>query len=112
MSSVARTTGQTIISVLGTINTIASRTSQAVNTTAAGLDMLDSYVQKARTKQIASDAIEMSTYVDRLHKNSAMEQAKLDLELARELKSNSELATLYSENINKLKPIIDNLKVI
>lgn len=108
--SVLRDTGNTFSSILGAINTVAQRTTQLVNTSAQGVDMLDSFVTKARTKQVANDEFEMENFVARLKKECSEREALFDRELDRRLGSDPELQALYNSNMQRLSAVEERIK--
>lgn len=101
MSSITKSTGATLISMLGAVQVTANTTARAVNTAASALDMLDQYVQDARAAQIASSIDSRLKMLDRIQVDSAMESAKHQAMIQRELDSDPILAKLFQENFTK-----------
>lgn len=101
MSSITKSTGATLISMLGAVQITANTAARAVHTTASALDMLDQYVQDARAAQIATSADTRLKMLDDIQMNSARDSARAQLELQRELDSDPQFARLYQLNFEK-----------
>ena len=101
MSSITKSTGATLISMLGAVQVTANTTARAVNTAASALDMLDQYVQDARAAQIASSIDNRLKMLDRLQVESALESARYQAEVEREVNADPKLAKLFQENFEK-----------
>ncbi len=101
MSSITKSTGATLVAMLGTVQVTANTMARAVHTTASCLDMLDQYVQDARAAQIASSVDNRMKMLDTIQMNSAMESAKTMAQTQRELDSDPLLAQLYKLNFDK-----------
>lgn len=101
MSSITKSTGATLVSMLGAVQVTANTTARAVHTVASTLDMLDQYVQDARAAQIASSIDSRLKMLDRIQVDSAMESAKHQAMIQRELDSDAVLAKLFQENFIK-----------
>ena len=101
MSSITKSTGATLVSMLGTVKITADTAARAVHTVASSLDMLDQYVQDARASQIAHSAINRITMLDNLQTESALEAAKSQAAIQRELNADNVLAELFTKNFAK-----------
>lgn len=71
--------------VMATVGTVAHTTSRMVETAASSLDMLDSYVADARTRQIASSKIANTTFLKNLINEATIEQAQREQHIAKQL---------------------------
>lgn len=96
--------------LLNTVGTVAETVTKTVDTAASGLDLTAAYVIKAKQKQEANNAVEMANFYSNLIKESALEQATIDLALEKELKSNPDLKAHYDNNQTKLASIVDALE--
>ena len=101
--SITKSTSATLVSMLGAVQVTANTTARAVNTVASTLDMLDLYVQDARAAQIAASFDNRVKMLDRLQIDSAMESAKHQAQVERELASDPVLARLFVENVERFK---------
>jgi hypothetical protein len=110
MSSVITTTGNTVVSVLNTINVVATQTARTINTVAAGLDMLDTFVGAARTKQIARTELEMDSFLLELHEDSALQTAQRQKTLSSTLRNDPELSKLFTENHQRLNAVMERIQ--
>ena len=110
MTSIARSASDATSSVFNTVATTAQTLTRTVDTAGAGLDMLNSFVLTARKKQIARTAIDMETFYEELHEESAMDMARRQRALTNELNQDEDLKIIFKENYNKLNEIILKLK--
>jgi hypothetical protein len=110
MSTVSRTAGATAVSVLNTVSTVARSAQRLVTTATSGLDMLDTFVEKSRAKQIASSEFEMETFFKELHEEQSMATSERQLALATKLASNAELKKLYEENHKQFDTVMERVR--
>lgn len=101
MSSVTKTTGATLVAMLGAVQVTANTTARAVNTVASTLDMLDQYVQDARASQIANSAVNRLRMLDDLQNSASREAARAQADLQREINADPLFAKLFQENYTK-----------
>lgn len=101
MSSITKSTGATLVSMLGAVQVTANTTARAVHTIASTLDMLDQYVQDARVAQIANSENNRLTMLDRLQLEASIEAAKHQAMIQREIDADPVLASLFKENFTK-----------
>jgi len=85
MSSILKHTGDTVGSILGAISTTANAASRSVTTAATGLDMLDAFIQKAKSKQTIDIALEMDNYGINAVLLSSAEQQRTEETILREM---------------------------
>jgi hypothetical protein len=76
MSSALQATNATITAILGTVQTVSHTTQRAINTVAAGLDMVDTYVDGARSRQVDKHIVDKSNYRQRLLRDASLEEAR------------------------------------
>jgi hypothetical protein len=93
MTTVARTTGATIVTLLGTIGSAANAIAKTVDSATSGIDMLDAYVQRAKKLQLQQHAIEDADWLQNLKEDAALIQVKRSKSLASQL-NNSERVEL------------------
>lgn len=84
MANVRGTTSQTIVSVLGTLNSTASMVAKTVDSVASSVDMLDRYVQRAKNNQITQHTIEDAHWRRNLILDAAKTQEKIEHEIVKE----------------------------
>ena len=105
MATIVSASSATVTSILGTISTLAHTTQRTINTAAASLDMLDTYVESARQRQSASTKIASSLYLENLLQELSAEQARKEKILHQELNADPNLKTLFSDNYAKLSAL-------
>lgn len=103
MASITGSATATLVSMLGAINTTANTLTRSINTTASALDMLDQYVQDARTEQLARSIANRDTMLQRVHEESAIDNARRQHELQRQVATDPALAKLFTENYNNFE---------
>lgn len=94
--SILSTTTQTVSTVLNTVNVSAVRAAQFVNTVGAGLDMLDAYVQEARTKQLIDNQFSMASYMEQARKKAQENLARSRADLEVRLNADQNLLKHYT----------------
>jgi len=105
MTTVVRTTGSTIVALLGTINSTAGAIAKVVDTATSSVDMLDTFVQRAKSHQADAHAIEDRHWRRNLILDNAKTQEKIETDLIGE----------YSNNIvrqNKFNEIVADLELL
>lgn len=108
--SIMKSASDATSNVFTTVGSVANQLTRTVDTAGQALDMLNSFVSTARTKQIARTAVDLETFYDQLLEDSSMESAKRQEALANELSQNQNLKTLYTENHKKLDSVIQKLR--
>lgn len=89
MTAVSRTTGATIVSLLGTIGSVANTTEKIINSAASSVDMLDAYVQKAKREQVAQHKIDEESWLENLLDAAARDHEKRQEAIIKEYASDS-----------------------
>lgn len=84
MATVSTTTSQTIVSLLGTINAAATMVQKTVDSAASSVDMLDSYVQRAKNNQLATQKVEDLHWRRNLILDAGKEQEKRETAIIKE----------------------------
>ncbi|ESX17889.1 hypothetical protein X766_15980 [Mesorhizobium sp. LSJC255A00] len=98
MATVLSASNATATSILSTVQTLAHTAQRTITTAAAGLDMLDTYVEDARVRQADQSKINRHNYRKSLIQESALEQARKEHQLTQEIGSNQVLAKLFNDN--------------
>jgi hypothetical protein len=101
--SITQSTGATLVAMLGAVTTTANTLTRTVHTTASALDMLDQYVQDARVEQIARSIASRDTMLQRIHEDSAIENASRQADLQRKLSADPILGALFKENFQRFE---------
>lgn len=74
MATIAGASSSTITSILGTVAALATTTQRTINTAAASIDMLDTYVDSARNRQAKSTKLADERYLRNLLIEATAEQ--------------------------------------
>jgi len=100
ISNVTRTAG----TILSAIDALANASARTVNTAASGLDMLDTFVQDAKTRQVIDSTFDMVEYAEnamlRSQVDAAATRANLNLRLEQDSRLKAEFdnqAARYAE---------------
>lgn len=105
MATVTSTASSTLVAMLSTVTTVAHQTNRTIQTAAAGLDMLDKYVEGARSRQEAKSRIDTALFHENLLLESSMEQARKEKMIQAELSSDKDLNSLFNSNYAKLQAL-------
>lgn len=105
MATIVSASNATATSVLGTVQTLALTVQRTINTAAAGLDMVDTYVEDARLRQTDQSKINRHNYRKNLLLESAVEQARKEHQLHREIGSDPVLTKLFNDNHAELEAL-------
>lgn len=84
MATVGTTTSQTIVSLLGTLNSTANMVARTVDSAASSVDMLDAYVQRAKRNQTDQHKVEDLHWRRNLILDAAKEQEKKENAIIKE----------------------------
>lgn len=76
MTTVSKSTASTIVSLLGTIGAAASMVAKTVDSASSSVDMLDAYVQRAKSHQAVTHKIEDASWLSSLKEDAAIERIK------------------------------------
>lgn len=105
MASALQATNQTITAILGTIQTVSHTTQRSINTLAAGLDMVDTYVDGARSRQVDKHLVDKANYRHNLILESSLEQARKLEAQERELSGNAKLTAHFNSEFTRLSAL-------
>ncbi|AZO48062.1 hypothetical protein [Mesorhizobium sp. M4B.F.Ca.ET.058.02.1.1] len=105
MATVLSASNATATSILSTVQTLAITAQRTINTAAAGLDMLDTYVEDARTRQVDASKIARHHYRKNLLLEASIEQARKEQQLTREIGNDQVLSKLFSDNHAELEAL-------
>jgi hypothetical protein len=83
MGQITMAFSSTFAAICGAVTAAATVTKQTVDTAAAGVSMLDLYVQDAKTQQVASSKLEMSSYLNDLINQANTREAEKEQILAK-----------------------------
>lgn len=81
MTTVARTTGATLVALLGTIGSTAGAIAKTVDAAASSVDMLDTYVQRAKKAQHDKHLIEDRHWRRNLILENAQAQEEIETKI-------------------------------
>jgi hypothetical protein len=98
MATVLSASNATATSILSTVQTLAHTAQRTITTAAAGLDMLDTYVEDARIRQADASKVARHNYRKNLLLESSVEQARKEHQLHREIGSDPVLTKLFNDN--------------
>ncbi|RWB40449.1 MAG: hypothetical protein EOQ44_25230 [Mesorhizobium sp.] len=105
MATIMSASNATATSILSTVETLAHTVRRTINTGAAGLDMLDTYVEDARTRQVDASKIARHSYRKNLLMEASMEQARRDQQVIRDIGNDSQLKQLFETNHQELEAL-------
>lgn len=109
-TTVAKAASRTSVSVLDTIGNTAERISNVVDTVGYSIDMLTSFVQKHREKQEVQTELEMERFYATVEDQHNLELAKIQNEIAVEIKNNPDLIPFIQEAAPRTKSIVDKMR--
>jgi len=107
MSTIAQTTSSTVIALLSTVNSSASSAAKLIDTAASSVDMLDRYVQRAKSNQIKTHIIQDHDYITNLMTDAAVAQSLREETIERKLAGNTRLQVLFTENLAQYKALLE-----
>lgn len=81
MATVVSSTSGTIISILTAIQNTASASAKIIDTATSSIDMLDSYVQRAKSNQRTAHTVEDAVWQDNLINQAAEAQEAIETAL-------------------------------
>lgn len=93
-------------SVLGTVSNTASAITNLVGATNSGINMLDSFVQTAATKQRMDNALDLSSYETTALNRVGMELANQEMEILVYRKQSTEHDTAFTNAYNRLYEVL------
>lgn len=95
MATIVASTSNTVVSLLSTIDVTAKAVAQTVGVVASSVDMLDSFVTRAKAQQVKRHKIEDADWTRNLIEDAALERVKRQKEISSQL-SATELNALNS----------------
>ncbi len=111
MATVRSSTSSTIVSLLGTVNSAASIITKTADSVASSVDMLDRYVQRAKTKQATAHAIEDAHWTRNLIIDAAHEQEKKETQLAKDYEGDKPRQDRFNAIVADLENILNPKQV-
>lgn len=103
MTTVTQSTSATIVALLGTINATASAVAKTVDSAASSVDMLDRYVQRAKSRQFDTHAVEDKHWRRNLILNAGKAQEKIETQIDKEYSADPARATRFNSIIQELE---------
>lgn len=97
MATIQSTTSSTVIALLGTISASAGAVAKTIDSASSSIDMLDRYVQRAKTRQIDTHKIEDMNWRRNLMLDAAKEQEKIETAIVREYSGDPSRAGKFNE---------------
>lgn len=105
MTTVARTTGATIVSLLGTIGSTAGAIAKTVDAAASSVDMLDRYVQRAKNTQRITHLIEDRHFRRNLIIENGRAQEAIETSVDREYATDPARAARFNSIVADLESL-------
>lgn len=105
MANVRGTTASTVVSLLSTIGSSASMVAKTIDSASSSIDMLDRYVQRAKTNQLISHEVEDRHWRRNLILDAAKSQEKLETDLDREYSADPARAARFNAIVADLESI-------
>jgi len=109
-TSIVKSASDATSNVFTTVGTVAQQLTRTVDTAGQALDMLNSFVSTARTKQIARTAVDMESFYDELAETSAMEASRRQRDLLNELNQDLSLKNIFETNHKKYEGVLTSLR--
>lgn len=103
--TIARTTANTIVTALNLVNTTVQATSKIVDSAGSSIDMLDKFVQRAKTRQNATHLVEDLHWQRNLILDAAQAQEKIETDLKKEYASDSERTNTFNSIVADLEAL-------
>lgn len=103
MSNIRSTTSQTIVTLLGTVQSSASSVGKVIDSVSSSVDMLDRYVQRAKVNQITAHQIEDRNWRRNLILDAAKAQEKIETDLDREYGNDPQRAQRFNNIVADLE---------
>lgn len=111
MTTVARTTGSTIVSLLGTVGSTASAVAKTVDAVASSVDILDRYVQRAKANQQAKHLIEDRHYQRNLILENAQAQEEIETKIDVKYGNNPARAARFNSIVADLESLFSTSQI-
>jgi hypothetical protein len=103
MTTVTQSASSTIVTLLSTIQSTASAVAKTVDSATSSIDMLDRYVQRAKTRQLKSHTVEDEHWERNLLLTAAKAQEKIESDLVREYGSDQTRAARFNQILASLE---------
>lgn len=105
MTTVARTTGTTIVSLLGTVGSTAGALAKTVDAAASSVDMLDKFIQRAKANQDAKHKVEDLHWKRNLILDNAQAQEEIETRIAIKYATNTARQQLFDSIVSDLEAL-------
>ena len=105
MTTVKSSASSTVITLLGTIGSSASMVAKTIDSASSSIDMLDRYVQRAKSNQIARHLVEDKDFLDNLINDAGEAKAMRLHNLEKKMQGNARLQQLFTEFVNEYRSL-------
>jgi hypothetical protein len=92
MTTVTKSAGDTLVTLLGTLGSAASIVSKTIDSASASVDMLDAHVQRAKVRQASAHQVEDANWLESIQEDAALERIKRHKSIASTLTSKEDRA--------------------
>jgi hypothetical protein len=110
MTTVARATSGTIVTLLGTIGSGATMIAKTVDAAASSIDMLDAYVQRAKDQQRKLHLIEDDGWLETQIREHALEREATEAKILAQYAGNTAGAERYNKIVAHLESLFAETK--
>lgn len=105
MTNVTNSASKSIVSILSTIGSMTNAVSKIVDTGASSIDMLDTYVQRAKDHQQKQNLIEDTVWLRNLIIDAAHEQEKKESQIAKEYAGDKNRQQIFTDLTTKFESL-------
>lgn len=105
MTTVARTTASTVVSLLGTVSSTAGAIAKTIDAAASSVDMLDRYVQRAKANQEAKHRVEDFHWRRNLILENAQAQETIETKIVDTYAGNTNRQTRFNSIVSDLESL-------
>jgi len=105
MTTIARSAGSTIVTLLGTIGSTAGALAKTIDAAASSIDMLDTYVQRAKSNQLAQHTIEDRHWRRNLILENAQIQERIETKIDQEYSTSPTRAARFNSIVADLESL-------
>lgn len=108
--SIASSFTRAFSSIFGAVESVAVSGSRIVESATSGVDMIDTFVSKAKEQQRVNTALEMETFYEQAAESAALNNAKRKQETIRMLENDTQLTSLYEKEYKHLEAVVNKLR--
>ena len=104
MTTVTKSAGDTLVTLLGTVGSAANAVAKTIDSATATVDMLDAHVQRAKTQQAAAHKVADATWLRSIQEDAALERIARHKQIAATLTTKDDRA-LFDEYMSEYRAL-------